>query len=50
MIKKRPELKHILYYDTWTRANIFSRDQGKVKNDEKFKKLIWQNEYKNDPL
>lgn len=50
MIEKRPELKHTLDYDTCARANIFRRDQGKVNNEEKFKKLIRQNDYKNDPL
>jgi len=50
IIKKRPELRHTLDYDTCARANIFRREQGNVNNQEKFKKLIRYNDYKNDPF
>ena len=50
MVLKTPELKHTLDYDTCARANIFRRDQGKVNCEENFKKLIRQNDYKNDSL
>jgi len=37
-------------YDGCPRANIFRRDQGKVKTIEDMKFLMQYNDYKNDPL
>lgn len=50
LLKKRPELKHTIDYNTCSRANIFRRDNHKAGTYESFKKMIRYNNYKNDPF
>ncbi len=50
IIDKHPDYRDDLDYSTAARANIFRRDQGKVKDLDSFKRLMRYNDYKKDPL
>jgi hypothetical protein len=49
-IKKNPELKHMLNYETCARANIFRQRQSTVDGPKTMGELLRYNNYKNDPL
>jgi hypothetical protein len=49
-LQRRPDLEDLFNYSRNARANIFRRDQSTVTNEDKFKKLIRYNDYKNDAM
>ena len=49
-LNKKPELIYNIDYDNCSRAQIFKRDQNKIKSSNDFKKMLRYNDYKNDNL
>jgi hypothetical protein len=50
MLREKPQLKDSFDYTSCARANIFRREQGKVKDFESYKHLMRLNQYQTDKL
>ena len=49
-IKEKPELKYDIDYKECSRAQIYKRDQNKIKTNNDFGKMLRFNNFKNDDL